>query len=394
MNNTAHTKEQHYIPQFYLKNFSNESKKFNIINISKAKNINNIPYKSQFKEKYFYDKDNSIENKLNKLETNWCNVINKIISGNYPTDEEKSKLKEFAIYQKNRTIYKSEELLEISWQSKKVALEMTLKKENKQISNEILLEIKNRYKKEYPTKFIKIALDIAENHLNIIDDLKVSIIKYDTKAKLISSDNPIIHYNNFDIKSVGYINAGLIIFFPISSELLCVIYDSKIYLQLDDKDFILCKNEYEVKFLNFYQILNAYNYIFFKDDKFALDLIKEIKKSKIQKVLNFPKFNTAILGPDNSKLISYHSKYIYLDHTFTFSRLVKRAMLVPKNAIDWFPRNYDEKFYNGNFINRKKIIPIFNQPELKNELKNAITWNEEEINKFNKFIIDYWNNNL
>lgn len=94
--------------------------------------------------------------------------------------------------------------------------------------------------------------------------MDVAIIKYNTTAKLISSDNPVVHYNNFDIKSVGYINAGLIIFFPISSELLCVIYDTKMYLPLNKDDYIISKNEYDVKYLNYFQILNANNVIFLK----------------------------------------------------------------------------------------------------------------------------------
>lgn len=392
--NNAKTKEQHYIPRFYLKNFADSNKKFNIINISKKKPINNITYMSQFKEKYFYDKDNHIENKLSQLETDWANLINKIISGDYPSDEEKKKLKEFAIFQRNRTYYKSEELLEMSWQSQKTLIEMKLTKQNKKISDELLSKMKDKYKKEYPHKVITRAIDIAEKNLNIIDDLKVAIIKYDTKSKLISSDNPIVHYNNFDNKSVGYINGGLIIFFPISSEILCVIYDSKIYLELNQDNFIHCKNEYEVKFLNYFQILNAYNFIFFKDDNMTSNLVNELKKNKIQRLLNFPKLKTDILGSDDSKIITFSAQYIYLKHTFSFAKLTQRAKMVPQNAIDWFPRNYDEKYFNGNFKSRKEIVPFLSHLKKKNELKNAVIWTNDEIEKFNKFVIDYWNNKL
>ena len=262
------------------------------------------------------------------------------------------------------------------------------------ISNELLSKMKDKYKKEYPHKVITRAIDIAEKNLNIIDDLKVAIIKYDTKSKLISSDNPIVHYNNFDNKSVGYINGGLIIFFPISSEILCVIYDSKIYLELNQDNFIHCKNEYEVKFLNYFQILNAYNFIFFKDDNMTSNLVNEHKKNKIQRLLNFPKLKTDILGSDDSKIITFSAQYIYLKHTFSFAKLTQRAKMVPQNAIDWFPRNYDEKYFNGNFKSRKEIVPFLSHLKKKNELKNAVIWTNDEIEKFNKFVIDYWNNKL
>lgn len=396
MEKEAQTKKQHYIPKFYMKNFANDDNTFNIINISNQHLINNISYMSHFKEKYFYDKDNKIENKLNKLEKNWCEVFRKIIFGEYPNKKEKQFIKEFAIYQRNRTLYKSEEFLEMSWQSEKVKIEMTLKKDNRKLNNERFEKLEKKYKSHYPYKAIELILEITEKHLNIIDDLDVAIIKYNTTAKLISSDNPVVHYNNFDIKSVGYINAGLIIFFPISSELLCVIYDTKMYLPLNKDDYIISKNEYDVKYLNYFQILNANNAIFFKDDSMSNMIMKELNKNKIQRILRFPKLKTDVLGPDNSKIISFSAKYIYLEHTFSFAKLIKKANMIPKNAIDWFPREYDEKFFNGNFKNRKKIIPIINQIKKENpkDFANAMLWNDNEIDKFNEFVIDYWNNNL
>ena len=68
--------------------------------------------------------------------------------------------------------------------------------------------------------------------------------------------------------------------------------------------------------------------------------------------------------------------------------------MVPQNAIDWFPRNYDEKYFNGNFKSRKEIVPFLSHLKKKNELKNAVIWTNDEIEKFNKFVIDYWNNKL
>lgn len=388
------TKEQHYIPRFYLKNFANQEKKFTLINIEKKKAIIDIPYLPQFKEKYFYDKDNSIENKLSILEAKWANTINSILDGHYPSEKEKNNLKEFAIYQRNRTLYKSDELLEFSWQSERIKQEMEYHRKRVKVDDEQWEEIKRKFIKKYPYKSISIALKIAERNLNILDDLDVAIIKYNTREKLISSDNPIIHYNNFDQKSVGYINAGLVIFFSLSSEYLCVIYDSKMYEKLNNDDYIHSNNEYEVKYLNYFQILNSYNYIYFNNSMQAQTLIKMLKKQKIQKLLCLPKFKSDLLGNDNEKLLSFSAKYVYLNHSFSFSRLVRRAIRVPKNAIDWFPRKFDKKYYNGNFKNRVSIIPVLNKMKNDNNFKEAVIWNEEEIKIFNKFIIDYWGNSL
>lgn len=391
---SKNTKEQHYIPKLYLKNFANQDKTFTIINIEKKHPIKSIPYLSQFKEKFFYDRDNSIENKLNLLETNWAKVISNIIIGKYPSPTYKNILKEFAIYQRNRTLFKSKELLEISWQSKKAQLEIQSNIRNIKISESQWDELKSMYLNSCTNNRIAIALEIAEKNLNILDDLSVAIIKYNTKNKLISSDNPIVHYNNFDQKSVGYINAGLIVFFPINSELLCVIYDNKMYESLAEDGFICCSNEYEVKYLNYFQILNAYNYVYFKNSDQSDSILKLINKQQIQLRLELPKTKTNVLGPKYEKILSFSAKYIYLEHTFSFSRLINRAKMVPKNARNWFPRNFDEEYYNGNFKSHVGIVPVLNFFKNKPEFKKAILWNEKEALIFNQFIEDYWNNSL
>lgn len=391
---SKNTREQHYIPKLYLKNFANQDKTFTIINIEKKHPIKNIPYLSQFKEKYFYDKDNLIENKLNLLETNWAKVINNIIIGRYPSQSDKNILKEFAIYQRNRTLFKSKELLEISWQSKKVKLEIQSNIKNINISESKWDELKSMYLNNCTNNHIVTALEIAEKNLNILDDLSVAIIKYNTKNKLISSDNPIVHYNNFDQKSVGYINAGLIVFFPLNSELLCVIYDNKMYKSLDEDKFIYCSNEYEVKYLNYFQILNAYNYVYFRDSNQANSILKLINKQQIQLRLKLPKTKTDVLGPKYEKVLSFSAKYVYLEHTFSFSRLISRAKMVPKNVRNWFPRKFDEEYYKGNFKSRIAIVPVLNFFKTNKEFKKAILWNEKEALIFNQFIEDYWNNSL
>lgn len=392
--NNGQTKEQHYIPRFYMKKFANSNKKFNIIDLQKNKEISNIPYMSQFKEKYFYDYDNKIENELSILEQKWSQTINNITLGIYPSKKDKETLREFALYQKNRTLYRSNELLEMSWQSQKLKIEMTCKMKKIKLSEDKIAELKKSFIDNFPNKTVVTSLNIIKQFHNIIDDLDVAIIKYNTKMKLISSDNPIVHYNNFDMKSVGYNNAGLIIFFPLSYDMLCVIYDAKMYPYLDKSKIIQSNNEYEVKYLNYYQILNANNYIFYRDSSQGGELLKMLKKGKIRQIMSFPKLKTDILGPDYKKMISFQAKYIYLEHNFTFAKLSNKAIVVPKNARDWFPRKYDEKFANGNLKSRKAIVPMFKimkkDEELKNTLKNAIIWNDEEIDKYITFVREYW----
>lgn len=388
----AYTKKQHYIPRFYMKNFANNKKQYNVIDIFEKKYYNNIPYMNQCYEKYFYDKDNRWEKELELLENKWSILINKIIVENYyPDENEKKTLKEFAVYQKNRTKYHSEEMQELVWANLKAYIEIKLNHENKKIDEEKLEKIKKAFLKNKKQNIIQDSLKVSKSICKHIDDLELCIIKYNTKRKLISSDNPIICYNNLYFRATGYDYAGIIIFFPVNSELLIVIYDSTMYANNDSKKIINSTNEYEVKYLNYYQILNSNGLIFFKNKKMTDELMTALNNKKINKYLKYNKNIPSVLGQKNEKIIVMQPKYILLQHNFTFANLPRKAKLIPPSALDWFPRK-EENEYNERMHFREKIIPNLN--ELNKEKSGGVAWTEKDAKKFNEFVKDYWQKNL
>lgn len=279
------TKKQHYVPKFYLKNFTRDSNYFTVLNINKEQIIEDAPYKDQCHEKYFYDDDNIYETKLSNLEYKWSDLFNKIIKQDYyPNEDDKKLIKQFAVFQRNRTLLHSEEVKEMMWQTIKTSVEMDSKIKNLKFSEQDYNNAKITFLKDKAKDVTKNALEQSYEYLNYINDLDVCIIKYNTKLKLISSDNPIIHYNNFYFRSIGYANAGLIIFFPINNNILIVIYDSKMYKFNDNLDFIINNNEYEVKHLNIYQILNSNKIVYF-DDKRYIKILKKLLKTKRLKII-------------------------------------------------------------------------------------------------------------
>lgn len=183
-------KRQHYVPQFYLKNFVRENNKFTVLNIRSGKIIEEVPYKKQCYENYYYGNDGMWEEKLGEIERKTSLIINKILNQStyYPNPKEISTMKEFVLYQRYRTMIPQQ------------------------------------------------ALDVTSHLVNKIDDLELIIIQYNNeKQKLISSDNPVIFYNPFNKRSLGLVNAGLIIIFPISPKKLIVIFDSKMYSKYKGK---------------------------------------------------------------------------------------------------------------------------------------------------------------
>ena len=77
------TINQHYVPRFYMKNFSEvkneetnkEKALISFYQFDKMIYIEKIPTKSICCEKYFYDEDGHIENKLTEKESIWSKSI-------------------------------------------------------------------------------------------------------------------------------------------------------------------------------------------------------------------------------------------------------------------------------------------------------------------------------
>ena len=288
----GNTKKQHYVPKFYMKNFANDNKKYNVIDVFKNRYYSNIPYMNQCYENYFYDKDNKWEKLLGNLESKWSALINRIIYENYyPNEKEKNILKEFAIFQKNRTKYHSEEMKEFIWTNLKVGVELECNSKKEYFDELEFDKLKEKFLKDKMNNVIQESLKVCKSACKHIIDLELCIIKYNTKRKLISSDNPIISYNNFYFRATGYDNAGIIIFFPINSELLIVIYDQKMYKYNNNKKVIISSNEYEVKYLNYYQILNSNGLVFYKDNEMNKELKTNLNNNKIKNEMYFLSIN-------------------------------------------------------------------------------------------------------
>ena len=74
-------KKQHYVPRFYLRNFSLNKKHINIYNLTNEKIIISGNLKNQCYEPYFYGRDGEIEEALSQTETHASSLIKNIIVG-------------------------------------------------------------------------------------------------------------------------------------------------------------------------------------------------------------------------------------------------------------------------------------------------------------------------
>lgn len=334
-------KKQHFVPKFYLKNFTDKDNLLSIYNHSSEKIISKINYTNQCQEDYFYGKDGTWETKLANLETIWGSVFKKIINKDILSDSETESLKLFALYQRFRTKAENE----------------FVNNRRKQANDIINIMANNANLNKFGIEKISPidSLEIAEENKKNIKDLQILIIDYQTTSELILSDYPIIMINPFCPNVIGLLTIGLIIFFPLTPNMLVVLYDGKIYDKYNNVLYISSVDENEVKHLNNAQFIMSLNTIYASNEKYLQCFNGHLKhqRSKNQKCNQ-----VVALGSEREKIIQHCPYRLFYKHNFSFSSLSYQAQKVPISFRDYPPRQYDKRWVNRIFVDLYKIMQI------------------------------------
>jgi len=249
-------KRQHYIPQFYLKNFAREDIMLSIIS-SRGLIIDSAPYKRQCYSDYYYQSDDA-EKELSELESSAAPIIKLMNDQNdvILSDIEQNLLKVFIGYQFFRTTGQIDYLIRsYGGLLSEVSKYYVNGGVPKRLSEEFLRKSEGKL---LPLE----SLSMARKVVSLINDLKLAVVVFSEKHFLISSDNPVVLFNNYYKQCVGFAMAGLVIVLPISPHKLLVVYDSKMY-SLNRKYGIDYESKYKDSLiLNRLQLYNADKIIF------------------------------------------------------------------------------------------------------------------------------------
>lgn len=256
-------KKQHFVPQFYMRNFSPDGKSFSLYIIKEARVISRSSFANQCCEEYYYGEDLEWENTLARMERQWSISIKKAIQNENLNNDEIDDLKEFIVYQLIRTRgqnnqLKIEGLADVLHRSCS-NLDMLMYKEHPIVINEAIKVID---KMNHPAEW----LNYIKNKARIVDDLSILIVNYDTPNVLISSDNPVIIFNPFIKDALHLSYMGIVMACPISPSCLLVLYDSKLYPRFASVQQRRSRNNEEVIKLNNLQFQNAEKITFAKSD--------------------------------------------------------------------------------------------------------------------------------
>lgn len=311
----ASKENQHYVPKFYLRNFSweNNLKEIGVYNVVTGFHFDRAALKKQTCKPYFYGKDLTIEDHLSKLESINAFFFKDIITHDSlppnSIDYKKPLLKFILLFE----------------------LRNPVAADNFEESINALAHKMPNVTKLPADAYIKIpdtvifTLSILEKAVDYCMDLNVKLLSNRSNVPFITCDNPLIKYNQYLERhkffggSTGYGSKGLQLFIPISPFHTLVFYDSSIYKIGNKKEYtVQINSEIDVHQLNLLQCLNANEIIFY--NHFINDIYIE---SLLKESLKYPRPNKVKVEENPQKLgVSAPKKDSeYLIHWITECRI-------------------------------------------------------------------------
>jgi hypothetical protein len=263
-------KNQHYVPQFYLRAFSFDGgTNIALFNFKQNKIIPFCSIKDQCSEDYFYGKDPKPEMVLNTtIETPASQIIGEVIQNEIipnPYTEGYAILAAFALFQHSRTLYTSEEGAELFRLSLQPIIKQMALQSGKFTREEVDAV---QFEMEKPAN---LTIATAAELFPLVLDLKIKLLVNQTSQDFITSDHPVAKINqyflgNYDGGVAGWGAKGLQVFVPLSPKHMVILYDDKIYkVGARKPNNVFITNEADVHALNKLQLLNAHENVYFRN---------------------------------------------------------------------------------------------------------------------------------
>lgn len=278
-------KNQHIVPQHYLRGFSKDRDNSSIENANKRICRYNIreplkPYaaiKKICKESYYYGKYEYLEQALSELENRQARVLKKLITNkriNGLTSDDELFLLMFIMLLRARTESARQLAVKIAETFGKDICQMYLEKNN-------LHDLTAKVTVNPEWAHFHTMSNLLEKAF-IISDLYPILLINESKKHFITSDNPVVFYNYKTISdkntTCGYCS-GLIIFCPLTENLLFLLIDKDLYdIKRDTQTTVRVKKDSDVDSINKLQLLNCNEEIYCYDDC-ELDYLKDLHSS-------------------------------------------------------------------------------------------------------------------
>jgi len=278
-------KNQHIVPQYYLRGFSKDRDDVSIKNADKRICRYNLkepvkPHtviKKVCKGSYYYGKNEYLEQALSELENLQAPALNKLIIDkriDWLTSEDGFFLLMFIMLLRTRTENARQLAVKMTETSSKDIGQKYFEKNNLQ-GYSVRVTVNPEW------AHYKIMSNLLDKS-SVISDLYPILLINESKKYFITSDNPVIFYNYKNVKDMNITSedcSGLMIFCPLTETLLFLLIDKDLYdIRKDTQTTVRVKKDSDIDSINKLQLLNCNKEMYCCDDS-ELDYIKELHSS-------------------------------------------------------------------------------------------------------------------
>lgn len=282
-------KNQHYIPKFYLKNFSfeDDKKQIGIYNIKSDFYFQKAKLKTQGSKNFFYGHDGKIEDSLSDIEGSLASEIREIIEKkDVPVKESINHLTLLTFV--GLTHLRNPVMIDFIKNSRVEMRKRLIELDEDVDTEKFVPGITHDYA-------IKLALSGLPSIIDNLVDLDYKLLINQTSIPFIASDFPVVKYNQFLEKKkwqhgkTGYGNTGLQIFIPLNPKITIVFFDSMIYkIGFKKRKTYEITEKKDIEQLNILQVLNSFTTLFFNEKMTKHNIDKLITKANKYKKANLP----------------------------------------------------------------------------------------------------------
>lgn len=254
---------QHFVPQFYLRKFSNDGSSINLVTRKAGRVVKGASIKGQCSKRRLYGSGPFLDDFLTYLESNVSELIG-VFGGQTPRfAPNQADVEKFLCFLTTQ-IYRTPKSNVIGEHF------------DKSFGDILARGSPEGY--EFPD-------DIAGSRMTLermcrmaiffyphLSDLMLVRVKAPKGCEFVTSDSPIILANKAGEQerlpnSLGLASSGLIITYPISPRFCLMLYDGGVYKFRHSSDMTVFSNSADVSKINRLQYLNCSESIYFKDER-------------------------------------------------------------------------------------------------------------------------------
>lgn len=262
---------QHYVPQFYFRNFARDER-ICAYNLDSEEGYPPTPISNICYERYFYG-EAEMEEDLSRLENEIAGTIHQIVDQNSlesVTDEQtRFYLDLFVTHTHSRTKASREEASALSQEILEMMTEIGV--EAGELDDNILEMVRNdELRLEGPDHQLHQLLSMYGPIY--FADLRRVLIWNGSDRNFITSDHPVVLDNSrfkdvIELNTTGYSCAGLQTFCPLSNNLLLMYFDPYAYqVDANSEHIVIVRDETVIEDLNKLQLLNCLENCYYRDE--------------------------------------------------------------------------------------------------------------------------------